>query len=724
MMLQLQAPLRRHTYRYFSNTSKHRTSQMFEKVLIANRGEIACRIMKTCKKLGIRTVGVYSTADSKSSHVQMADEAICLGPPSSLESYLNIDRVCSAIEESQAQAVAPGYGFLSENAEFARRVRDMGIAFVGPPAEAIDAMGDKITSKQIAIDAGVNTIPGFQGVLKDADHAIKLANEIGYPVMVKATSGGGGKGMRICYNDRDVKEGFILSSAEAIQSFGDGRLFIERFIECPHHIEFQIVAATDDDDKTTEVLVFPERECSIQRRNQKVLEESPSILLNKVTRREMSRQATLLAKAVGYASAGTIEFLVEGKNVSNDQLQNFYFLEMNTRLQVEHPVTEMITSIDLVEQMLRVAANKYFANTQGKETVLSSDLLRSQRENIDEGVVPYKGWALEARIYAEDPLRNFLPSIGPILKYEEPSTKDVSEMMGVGGDSITVRVDSGVNAGSNISMFYDPMISKLVTYSNDSQSNSQVRRKSIDAMMYALQRYVVVGVQNNMSFLSHVVSNCEHNPASRAFRAGNTPTNFIDTHYPNGFSKDYLNLGSYSNETGISEETAAIVISATIFSRIRQDRLIDVGHTLYRENVIVVIGGIFGTAYEVQFGNDMNEPIQIRAMISSGTGSNVYQAFVEGMNFDNTGKSIVSDFYINEKQIVVQLHETRSDNSLKIQAYGLVLDVIVQTVDEYFMSRFMKKPTISDTSSMLISPMPGRLTSLAVNVSFNIILYM
>lgn len=307
-------------------------NKKFNKVLIANRGEIACRIMKTCKKLSIPTVAVYSSADSRASHVLMADEAVCLGPPSSLDSYLNIDKVCMAIEQTGAQAVAPGYGFLSENAGFASRVKDMGVAFIGPPAEAITAMGDKITSKQIAEDAGVNTIPGYQGVVRDEEHAIEHANEIGYPVMIKATSGGGGKGMRVCYNDDDTREGFVLSTAEATQSFGDSRLFIERYIENPHHIEFQILAAADANGKTTEVLVFPERECSIQRRNQKVLEESPSVLLTKETRKEMALQAELLAKAVGYTSAGTIEYLVEGGNSSAnlDGVQNFFFLEMNT----------------------------------------------------------------------------------------------------------------------------------------------------------------------------------------------------------------------------------------------------------------------------------------------------------------------------------------------------------------------------------------------------------
>ena len=521
--------------------------------------------------------------------------------------------------------------------------------------------------------------------------------------------------MRVCYNDSDICEGFVLSTAEAVQSFGDGRLFIERFIERPHHIEFQIIAATDQNDTTTEVLVFPERECSIQRRNQKVIEESPSLLLNKPTRREMSRQAMLLAKAVGYASAGTIEFLVEGTKVTNKQIQKFYFLEMNTRLQVEHPVTEMVTSIDLVEQMFRVAANKYFGPGKENMSVLSPSLLQAQNENDDEGVVPYRGWALEARVYAEDPLRNFLPSTGPLLKYEEPCTADVSKMMEDDKNSIAVRVDSGVGIGSNISMFYDPMISKLVTYSDGLYSNREVRAQAIDAMMYALQRYVVVGVQSNISFLSHVVSDCGTNSASRAFREGKTPTSFIDTHYPNGFSEEHLPVISSLNRDKLSEDVAVTVISASLFSLFRKAVYSEAFKLSSHQRLIVVIGGFFGSPYEVSFSDVCNSKAIVKSLSSGRNDS--YEAYVGDLIFDRSGATTVADLIVNEKRIVIQLHDAQNDGSLRIQINGSVVDVVVRSVEEHTLTYFMKKPPSVDTSLMILSPMPGKLVSFAVDVS-------
>jgi len=680
----------------------------FAKVLIANRGEIACRIISTCKKLGIPTVAVYSTADSRASHVTMADEAICLGPPSSLESYLNIDKVCMAIEQTGAQAVAPGYGFLSENATFASRIQEMGVAFIGPPAESIKAMGDKITSKQIAEEAGVNTIPGYSGVVRDEEHAIELANEIGYPVMIKATSGGGGKGMRICYNDDDTREGFVLSTAEATQSFGDGRLFIERYIENPHHIEFQIVAAADSNGETTEVLVFPERECSIQRRNQKVLEESPSVLLTRETRKEMARQAELLAKAVGYTSAGTIEFLVEGGNSKTNLngVQNFFFLEMNTRLQVEHPVTEMVTGVDLVEQMLHVSAKQHFNEYDLSSTILPESLLTAQLENTAEGVVPYKGWALEARVYAEDPLRNFLPSTGPLLKYEEPSTEAVSNAVGDDGEhNVAVRVDSGVRAGTNISMHYDPMISKLVTYAENPNKPNDLgaRTKTIQAMVQALHRYVISGVQHNAIFIRHLLGDKSHS-ASEAFERGDTPTSFIDTHYPEGFQAiDLLRL----NDTDVmSENIAAMAVSSAMISLLKEKG--SVGNS--DDVLVVLLGGFFGIPFEVKFDAGM----------ATVTAINSTEKFTVSLSIDDVvhdplSQSAISEFKLNGKIYVMQFHGESSDGTmtLQIDATGM-LDVVIRSRREHELAAYMKEPPAIDTSLMLLSPMPGKLVGLAV----------
>ncbi|MEM8627708.1 MAG: biotin carboxylase N-terminal domain-containing protein, partial [Pseudomonadota bacterium] len=391
---------------------------MFAKILIANRGEIACRVMKTARKMGIKTVAVYSEADADAPHVEMADEAVAIGPAAAAESYLVIDKIIAAAKQTGAQAIHPGYGFLSENANFAKALEDAGIAFIGPNVRAIEVMGDKIESKKFADQAGVNTVPGYLGVIADTDEAIKIAEDVGFPVMIKASAGGGGKGMRIAYSRGEVAEGFSSSVSEAKSSFGDDRVFIEKFIEDPRHIEIQVLA-----DQHGKVIHLGERECSIQRRNQKVIEEAPSPFLDEETRAKMGAQAVALAAAVDYQSAGTVEFIV-------DKNRNFYFLEMNTRLQVEHPVTELITGLDLVEQMIRVAA--------GEELTVSQDDIK-----LD-------GWAIESRIYAEDPLRNFLPSIGRLTRYRPPAEES--------RDGLTVRNDTGVQEGGEISMFYDPMI--------------------------------------------------------------------------------------------------------------------------------------------------------------------------------------------------------------------------------------------------------------------------
>lgn len=450
----------------------------FDKVLIANRGEIACRVMKTCKQLGIKTVAVYSEPDEASVHVKTADEAYCIGPAPAAESYLRADKILEVIKKTGAQAVHPGYGFLSENAEFADTLEKEGITFIGPKSPAIRAMGDKIESKIVARAAGVNCIPGYDGVIDDEDHAIKIAHEIGYPVMLKASAGGGGKGMRIAWNDTECREGFKLSKQEAKSSFGDDRILVEKYIDKPRHIEIQLIA-----DEHGNALYLNERECSIQRRNQKVVEEAPSIVLTPETRKAMGEQACQLARAVGYRTAGTVEFLL-------DSQQNFYFLEMNTRLQVEHPVSELISGVDLVKEMLRTAA--------GHELTI-------QQEDIT-----IDGWAMECRVYAEDPYKSFgLPSIGRLYRYQEP--------LSLPG----VRCDSGIRQGSEISMYYDAMISKLITYGKD-------RNDAIGKMKAALDNYVIRGVTHNTPLCQEVLS-CPD------FIKGDITTNYLYEKYPNGF---------------------------------------------------------------------------------------------------------------------------------------------------------------------------------------------
>lgn len=477
---------------------------MFKKILIANRGEIACRVMKTAKAMNIATVAVYSDADRLAKHVAMADEAIRLGPAPSAESYLRADAVIEAARATGAEAIHPGYGFLSENADFARALNEAGITFIGPGVKAITSMGDKITSKNIAQAAGVNVIPGFTDVIRDADHAVEIANDIGYPVMLKASAGGGGKGMRVVWDEAQCRSGFERASNEAQSSFGDGRVFAEKFIQEPRHIEIQVLA-----DGHGNAVYLGERECSIQRRHQKVIEEAPSPFIDPATRKAMGDQAVALAKAVDYQSAGTVEFIV-------DKDRNFYFLEMNTRLQVEHPVTELVTGLDLVELMIKIAAGESIPFNQ-------------------EGVT-LTGWSLETRVYAEDPLRDFMPSTGRLVRYAEPSQVE------------GVRVDTGVTEGGEVSMFYDPMIAKLITYGSD-------RNEAIDRMSEALDRYVIRGVNHNIEFLNALI---EH----ERFRAGNLTTHFIEEEYPEGFQGNELDATSKS----------AFVIAAAVVHRIHMDR--------------------------------------------------------------------------------------------------------------------------------------------------------
>ncbi len=469
---------------------------MFKKILIANRGEIACRIIKTARKMGIKTVAVYSEADTNSSHVTMADEAVFIGQSPANKSYLDINRIIAAVRSTGAEAVHPGYGFLSENSKFAARLKKEKIVFIGPNENAIKAMGDKIESKKIAQKAGVNTVPGYAGVIKNENEATKIASKIGFPVMIKAAAGGGGKGMRVVYSKNEVKQAYRSATNEAKNSFSDGRIFIEKFIEKPRHIEVQILG-----DKHGNIICLGERECSIQRHHQKVIEEAPSPFINDKLRKAMYKQCISLAKTVKYESAGTVEFIVNSR-------KEFYFLEMNTRLQVEHPVTEMVTGIDLVEQMIRIAAGEPLPLTQ---------------ENVQ-----LNGWAIETRIYAEDPTRGFLPSSGRISEYKEPESND------------NVRVDSGVYEGGQVSMFYDAMIAKLITY-------GRTRQSAIEHMQFALGEYVIRGISHNISFLEALI-------AHKRFASGNLNTNFIAEEYPEGFfgaeltsetTKVFLAVGVY-----------------------------------------------------------------------------------------------------------------------------------------------------------------------------------
>src|SRR5246127_5261863 len=454
---------------------------MFKRILIANRGEIACRVIKTARRMGIETVAVYSEPARDELHVEMADEAVAIGPPAAAESYLLIERIVDACRQTGAEAVHPGYGFLSEREAFPRALAAANVVFIGPNPGAIAAMGDKIESKKAAAKARVSTVPGHLGVIEDEKHAVRIADEIGYPVMIKASAGGGGKGMRIAHSTSEVAEGFSLAKAEAKSSFGDDRVFIEKFIVDPRHIEIQVLG-----DRHGNVIYLGERECSIQRRNQKVIEEAPSPLLDEATRRKMGEQAVALAKAVNYDSAGTVEFVA-------GQDKSFYFLKMNTRLQVEHPVTELVTGIDLVEQMIRVAAGEKLAIAQ-KDVTLT-------------------GWAVESRVYAEDPFRNFLPSIGRLVKYRPPAGASV--------DGITVRNDTGVQEGGEISIYYDPMIAKLVTHAPS-------RAAAIEAQSQALDAFYVDGIRHNIPFPSALM----HHPR---WRKGELSTGFIAEQFPQGF---------------------------------------------------------------------------------------------------------------------------------------------------------------------------------------------
>ncbi len=614
---------------------------MFKKLLIANRGEIACRVIKSAQKMGIETVAIYSDADRHALHVQMADEAVHIGPSPANQSYIVIDKVMDAIRKTGAEAVHPGYGFLSENRKFAEALEAEGVAFVGPPASAIEAMGDKITSKKIALDAKVSTVPGYMGLIEDAEEAVRIANKVGYPVMIKASAGGGGKGMRIAWNDDQTREGFQSSKNEAAASFGDDRIFIEKFVTQPRHIEIQVLA-----DKHGNCIYLNERECSIQRRNQKVIEEAPSPFLDPETRAAMGNQACALAKAVGYASAGTVEFIVDDK-------KNFYFLEMNTRLQVEHPVTELITGVDLVEQMIRIA--------DGEELDIEQD---------DIGI---KGWAVESRLYAEDPYRGFLPSIGRLTAYRPPTEAATQEK--------AVRNDTGVYEGGEISMFYDPMIAKLCTW-------GPTRAKAIDHMRDALDAFEVEGIGHNIPFLSAVMDH-------QRFIDGNITTAFIEEEYPDGFGGVEL---SEENK----KKVAACAAGMFRVAEIRRTRITGTMDNHKRK---------VGTEWIV-FVDGEEFPIKIEAN-KHGT-TVVFEDRRIGMKSKWTPGDSLAEVNIAGKRHFFKVDKITS--GYRIRYRGADMKVNVFTPRQGELARLMPEKIAPDTSKMLLCPMPGLIVTLDVEV--------
>ncbi|CDZ41705.1 acetyl/propionyl/methylcrotonyl-CoA carboxylase subunit alpha [Neorhizobium galegae] len=612
-----------------------------KKILVANRGEIACRVIRTARKMGIKTVAVYSDADAEALHVRMADEAVHIGPAPSSQSYIVIDKILEAIRTTGADAVHPGYGFLSENAAFAQALEKAGIVFIGPPVKAIQAMGDKITSKKIAAEAGVSTVPGHMGLIEDAEEAVKISASIGYPVMIKASAGGGGKGMRIAWNDAEAREGFQSSRNEAKNSFGDDRIFIEKFVDQPRHIEIQVLG---DQHGTT--LYLGERECSIQRRNQKVIEEAPSPFLDAETRRAMGEQAVALAKAVGYFSAGTVEFIVDGS-------RNFYFLEMNTRLQVEHPVTELVTGIDLVEQMIRVASG--------------------EKLSFGQDDVKLDGWAIESRLYAEDPYRNFLPSIGRLTRYRPPAE-------GRQDDGTVVRNDTGVFEGGEISMYYDPMIAKLCTWAPD-------RLTAIDAMGKALDDFEVDGIGHNLPFLSAVM---DHD----RFRSGKITTAFIAEEFPEGFS------GVHPDEAA-ARKLAAIAVLA---HQALQERAVRISGTIgnHRRVIgkdwVVTLAG-FEEAVTLETGPD-----GAGVRFADATQLSVASGWLPGQSH--------ARFHVGGAVMGVKINLVGS--AIRLRWRGMDVTARVRSPRVAELARLMPKKLPPDTSKMLLCPMPGVITSISV----------
>ena len=629
---------------------------MFKRILIANRGEIACRIIKTARRMGIETVAVYSDADRDALHVEMADIAIPIGPAPAAESYLVIDKIVRACKDSGAEAVHPGYGFLSEREAFARALADAGIVFIGPNPRAIAAMGDKIESKKAAAAAHVSTVPGHLGVITDEAHAVQIAGEIGYPVMIKASAGGGGKGMRIAHSEAEVAEGFARARSEAQSSFGDDRVFIEKFIVDPRHIEIQVLG-----DKHGNVIYLGERECSIQRRNQKVVEEAPSPLLDAATRQKMGEQAVALAKAVGYDSAGTVEFVA-------GQDKSFYFLEMNTRLQVEHPVTELITGIDLVEQMIRVAAGEKLALRQ-------SD-------------IKLTGWSVETRVYAEDPYRNFLPSIGRLVRYRPPAE---------GNDgAVTVRTDTGVTEGGEISIYYDPMIAKLVTHGPD-------RPAAIAAHADALDAFTIDGIRHNIPFLAALM-------AHPRWQAGRLSTGFIAEEFPNGFHRT-------EPQAELARVFAAVAaaIDHVLGERKRRISGQASGRTVQRERRRVVRLGESDLTLEIARSEMTASPAFGLVPESEENGFAVY--FPD----DDQNFVLMSDWKPGEPLWTGTVDGRRIDvqvrpilNGFDLFHQGIETRVFVYTEREAKAARLMPAKRVADSGKALRCPMPGLVVSIAV----------
>lgn len=629
---------------------------MFKKILIANRGEIACRVIKTARKMGIKTVAVYSDADAQALHVRMADEAVNIGPPPANQSYIVIDKIMAAVKETGAEAVHPGYGFLSENAKFAEALEAAGVAFIGPPVGAIEKMGDKITSKKIAQEANVSTVPGHMGLIEDAEEAVKISNEIGYPVMIKASAGGGGKGMRIAWDDDGAREGFQSSKNEAANSFGDDRIFIEKFVTQPRHIEIQVLCDTHGNG-----IYLGERECSIQRRQQKVIEEAPSPFIDEATRKAMGEQSVALAKAVDYASAGTVEFIVDGD-------RNFYFLEMNTRLQVEHPVTELITGVDLVEQMIRVAYGEKLAMKQSDVTLT--------------------GWAMESRLYAEDPYRGFLPSIGRLTTYRPPTEVAAGPLVTNGkwqGDADVgthaVRNDTGVYDGGEISMYYDPMIAKLCTW-------APTRAEAIEEMRVALDSFEVEGIGHNIPFLSAVYDH-------EKFTSGNMTTAFIEEEFPDGF-----------DGVDLPEDTLTTIGAAAVamyrVCEIRRAQIsgrMDNHERKVGQDWVVTLGD---TALNAHVDADK----QGATVAINGTDYRVESAWTPGQ--------LLAKLTVNGATLVMKVAQISA--GFQVRYRGANMAVRVRTPRQAQLAKLMPVKLPADTSKMLLCPMPGLIVKLDVQV--------
>jgi propionyl-CoA carboxylase alpha chain len=638
---------------------------MFKRILIANRGEIACRIIKTARRMGIETVAVYSDADKDALHVEMADEAVHIGPPPASESYLVIEKIVEACRRTGAEAVHPGYGFLSERETFAAALEQAGIVFIGPNAKAIAAMGDKIESKRFAARAKVSTVPGHLGVIEDEQEAVKIAAQIGFPVMIKASAGGGGKGMRIAYAKAEVAEGFARARSEAKSSFGDDRVFIEKFITDPRHVEIQVLG-----DRHGNVIHLGERECSIQRRNQKVVEEAPSPLLDAATRRKMGEQAVALAKAVGYDSAGTVEFVA-------GQDRSFYFLEMNTRLQVEHPVTELVTGIDLVEQMIRVAAGEKLALRQGD--------------------VKLKGWAVESRIYAEDPYRGFLPSAGRLVKYRPPPEASA--------DGVTLRNDTGVYEGGEIPLFYDPMIAKLVTH-------ARTREQAIDAQADALDAFTIEGIRHNIPFLAALMQH-------RRWRAGKLSTAFIAEEFPHGFHPV-----KPEGETARVMAAVATAIDHVLGERKRRisAQLASRAVTRAKERVVWLGDDVFEidvTRGAARFGDGAHgrepaEESRVTLRFRSGPGSGSRRARTRDLLLQSPWKPGEVLWAGTVDGARVSVHVRPIANGFELAYRGIEAKAYVFTGTEADAARLMPLNKAADSGKAVRCPMPGLVLSIAV----------